>query len=569
MQKTDDLVRMIRQSTGKEKAEKAIRNVKIFHMTDGSMEEGDILIYKNRIIGAGSCCRAIPAQEEFDGKNLYALPGLIDTHVHIESSLLTPMEYEKLLLQHGVTTSVCDPHELSNVVGTAAWDYFIDCAENMLTDLVIRLSSCVPATSMETAGAEISSKDICAYLGKKHVAGLGEMMNVPGVLFCEEEIMKKMASASPIDGHSPLLSGNDLNGYLAAGAKNCHECSLLEEAKEKLRRGMNILIREGSVAKNLDTLMPLISLQNAPFLAFCTDDRNPVEIKENGHLDGMIARCIEKGYDIFTVYRIATLSAANIASLPDRGVIAPGKRADIILVSDLEKCKVEHTFSGGILADEKALAARKKVAVPEKFLHSIKRRKIKEEDLLIRKEEWKGDVIGIVEGDLISKKLSLPLSEKDGLLLPDPQRDIQKLFVFERHGKNGNIGKGFVHGFGMKESAIASSIGHDCHNICAAGTNDRDIAVAVNALLDCGGGMAVAKEGRILGLLPLPVGGLMTEKSYEEVIKDMEKLQESIRETCCKSASPFMRLAFLVLPVIPEIKLTDRGLVDVENFKFY
>lgn len=569
MQNKDDLVQMIRQSTGREKAEKAIRNVKIFHMTDGSMEEGDILIYKGRIIGVGSCCRTIPAQEEFDGKNLYALPGLIDTHVHIESSLLTPMEYEKLLLQHGVTTSVCDPHELSNVAGREAWDYFIDCAENMLMDLVIRLSSCVPATSMETSGAEISSGDILAYLGKKHVAGLGEMMNVPGVLFCEEEIINKLASTPLIDGHSPLLSGNDLNGYLAAGAKTCHECSLPEEAREKLKRGMNILIREGSVAKNLDTLMPLISLQNAPFLAFCTDDRNPLEIQETGHLDEMIARCIAKGYDPFTVYRIATLSAANISSLPDRGIIAPGKRADIILVSDLEKCKVEHTFAGGILADEKAFSARKKVAVPEKFLHSVKGRKIKEEDLLIRKEDWKGDVIGIVEGDLISKKLSLSLPEKDGLLLPDPRRDIQKLFVFERHGKNGNIGKGFVQGFGMKESAIASSIGHDSHNICATGTNERDIALAVNALLDCGGGMVVAKEGKIIGLLPLPVGGLMTEKSFEETIKDMEKLQESIKETCCKVASPFMCLAFLVLPVIPEIKLTDKGLVDVENFKFY
>ena len=564
----EEIRNLIRQASGREKASFAIRNARIFHMTDGTIEEGDILICGKRIAGIGKCCREIPSEEEFDAKGMYALPGFVDAHVHIESSLLSPGEYEKCVLKHGVTTSVCDPHELSNVSGTAAWDYFIKEADTMAMDLVIRLSSCVPATDMETAGAEITAEDIAAYLGKDHVAGLGEMMNVPGVLFENGEVLKKLAVADHIDGHSPLLSGNLLNAYLAAGAENCHECTGKEEAEEKLKRGMNILIREGSAARNLDALLPVITLKNAPFLAFCTDDRNPSDIRKRRHIDGMIARCIEAGLDPFTVYRIATLSSARISGLYDRGLLAPGKRADILLISDLEKCTVEQTFVAGKKVDAALFASRPANPVPSVFLQSIRREKVKEADFRIP-ADWKGDVIEVIPHTIISKKFSYPLPEKNGELSGVPEMDIQKLAVLERHGRNGNIGKGFVRGFGMRSGAIASSVGHDCHNICVTGTNDEDMAVAVNSLMEKGGGFAVAQGGKLVKILPLPIGGLMSERPFEEVADDLEDLMEKVKITGCLPEEPFMLLAFLVLPVIPEIKLTDKGLVDVENFRFY
>ncbi|MBR2365024.1 MAG: adenine deaminase [Lentisphaeria bacterium] len=563
------LKKNIATALGEEKALFAIRNVKIFHMTDGSVEEGDILINGDRIVGAGACCKDLPAEKEFDAEGAYALPGFIDTHVHIESSMLTPGEYEKCVLPHGVTTVVCDPHELSNVAGTAAWDYFISCADHMAMDLIIRLSSCVPATHLETSGAEISSKDILAYAGRKHVCGLGEMMNVPGVLFRDEEILKKLLYCTPVDGHAPLLKGNPLNAYLVSGVENCHESTCLEEAEEKLRRGMNILIREGSTAKNLEALYPLITLKNSPFLAFCTDDRNPADIRKRRHIDGMIAYCIEKGADILAVYRTATMSAARIASLPDRGIIAPGKRADIVLISDLEKCKVEHTFAAGKKADETLFASLDLPPVPETFLHSIRREKICVSDLVIKKEEWRGDVIGIIPGNLITEKIHAVLPEKEGILYGDEEQDIQKLFVLERHGKNGNIGKGFVQGFGMRCGAIATSVGHDSHNICVTGTNDEDIVLAVNLLIEKGGGFTVVREGKILAFYPLEVGGLMSQAPFEETAKALEEILAKVRETSCKIEEPFMALAFLPLPVIPAVKLTDKGLVDVEKFCFY
>lgn len=568
-EKMEKLKKNIACASGAEKPSLAIRNVMIYHMTDGSLEEGDILINEDQIVGAGACCREITAEKEFDAKGFYAVPGFIDTHVHIESSMLTPQEYEKCVLPHGVTTAICDPHELSNIAGTQAWDYFIECADNMNMDLIIRLSSCVPATSLETSGAEISSKDILAYQGKKHVYGLGEMMNVPGVLFRDEEILTKILSSPFVDGHAPLLSGNMLNSYITSSVKNCHESSLLAEAEEKLKRGMNILIREGSTAKNLDTLLPLITLKNSPFLAFCTDDRNPADIRERGHIDGMIAHCIEKGADMFTVYRLATYSAANIAALPDRGLIAPGRRADIVLLSSLEKCKVEHTFAGGKLVDSSLFAASNFPPVPETFLHSIRREKITMEDLLIRKDQWKGEVIGLVPDSLITRKIPALLPEKDGFLCGDDAQDIRKLFVLERHGKNGNIGKGFVQGFGMKEGAIASSVGHDSHNICVTGTNDADIMLAANFLIEKGGGFVVVKAGEVLAHLSLPLGGLMSLDPFEVVAGKLEEVLSKAGETSCKIKEPFMALAFLPLPVIPEIKLTDKGLVDVEKFCFY
>ena len=566
---TAKLKKLVAQAMGVEKADLAIRNVKIFHVTDGSVEEGDILVCGNVIASLGTCCRGLAAKTEFDGKGLYALPGFIDAHSHIESSMLCPGEYEKWVLAHGITTGVCDPHELANVFGTAAWDYFIDCADHMVMDLVVRLSSCVPATALETSGAEISSGEIFSYLRKKHVSGLGEMMNVPGVLLRDEEVINKLSFGAYVDGHAPLVSGNYLNAYIAAGVKNCHESSLLEEALEKMRRGMGVLVREGSTARNLDTLFPLITLKNSPFLAFSTDDRNPVDVRERGHMDGMIAHCIEKGADPLAVYRMATWSAATILELPDRGILSPGKRADIVLLSSLEKCRVEHTFAGGKHVEKALFDSRRIPPVPPSFLKSVKRPMVTLEDLAVRSSDWRGDVIGLIPGNLITKKIPCALPEKDGFLYGDPEKDIQKLFVLERHGKNGNIGKGFVQGFGMRSGAIASSVGHDSHNLCVTGTNDEDIAMAANLLIREGGGFSVVKEGKVLAFHPLPLGGLMSIAPLEEVLSSFENVLEKAKETSCALEDPFMALAFLPLPVIPAIKLTDKGLVDVENFRFY
>ena len=508
MPTADFIAKCIRQARGLEVADFVLKNARIFNLTDGSFTQGDIAICGDRIVGLG---KNYEGRAVFDCSGLTAVPGFMDAHVHVESSLITPYEFERCVLPHGTVTAVCDPHEISNVCGPAAIDYFLECAANMRMDLLVALSSCVPATDMETAGAAITSEDLRRLAGKPHVAGLAELMNVPGVLNLDASVLAKIEQFyGKIDGHAPLLGGKDLNAYLAAGVCNDHECSQLEEAREKLRKGMIVFIREGSVARNLDELMPLVTIENAPFLAFCTDDSNPKDIAENGHIDGIVARCLEAGCNPLAVYRAACLSPAQQRNLKHKGLVAPGYFADIVLLSDFDKCQVASVICKGHMVNEELFASRKPEPSTELFRNSIKCNKVTADDFRIVSEKTEMPIIGIKELSLLTDylKMDMPAGEKNA----DVPRDIAKIAVLERHGKNGNKALGFVHGFKMQKGAIASTVGHDSHNICVVGMNDQDMACAVNALIDAQGGFAVAIDGQIVGLQPLPLGGLMSDQ---------------------------------------------------------
>ncbi len=534
------------------KADLVIKNANIFHLTTGKFELADIAIVDGLIAGIG---HGYPADAEFDAQGRTAVPGFIDAHVHIESSMVTPRQFEQCVLPHGVTTVACDPHELANVVGEAAFEYFFSAAEGMDLDMQVRLSSCVPATPLETAGAAITADVLKNWHQRYPSAWLAEFMNVPGVLFEDPEVMAKLRLFDYIDGHCPLLSGDGLNAYVFTGIRNCHETSTVQEAEEKISRGMHIFIREGTAARNLDELMPIITLQNAPYIAFCTDDRNPLDIAEKGHLDSIIAHVIAAGVDPLVAYRVASMSASDVLGLHDRGLIAPGKRADIVLLDDLKTCKVAATFTKGKLFSPNEIPI---LDAPDPFLHTVRCREVTADDFIVPKRGADTPVIGVHDGSIITDYLRMD---------PDKEEDVLPMAVLERHGKNGNIGHAFVHGFGMKRGALASSVGHDSHNLCVVGTNMTDMAVAVNALRQSQGGLCVAIDGNVAGLLPLPVAGLMSNLPHGVVEKQIRAVRAAAKLTGTSLHEPFMMLAFLPLPVIPFLKLTDRGLVDVQKFQ--
>jgi adenine deaminase len=534
------------------KADLVIKNANIFHLTTGKFELADIAIVDGLIAGVG---HGYPADAEWDAQGRTAVPGFIDAHVHIESSMVTPRQFEQCVLPHGVTTVACDPHELANVVGEAAFEYFFSAAEGMDLDMLVRLSSCVPATPLETAGAAITADVLKNWHQRYPSAWLAEFMNVPGVLFEDPEVMAKLRLFDYIDGHCPLLSGDGLNAYVFTGIRNCHETSTVQEAEEKISRGMHIFIREGTAARNLDELMPIITLQNAPYIAFCTDDRNPLDIAEKGHLDSIIAHVIAAGVDPLVAYRVASMSASDVLGLHDRGLIAPGKRADIVLLDDLKTCKVAATFTKGKLFSPNEIPI---LDAPDPFLHTVRCREVTADDFVVPKRGADTPVIGVHDGSIITDYLRMD---------PDKEEDVLPMAVLERHGKNGNIGHAFVHGFGMKRGALASSVGHDSHNLCVVGTNMTDMAVAVNALRQSQGGLCVAIDGNVAGLLPLPVAGLMSNLPHGVVEKQIRAVRAAAKLTGTSLHEPFMMLAFLPLPVIPFLKLTDRGLVDVQKFQ--
>lgn len=559
------LKKIIAQAHGVGRADRVIKNVAVFNLISGETVKGDIAICGDRIIGVGE---SYEGECEIDGTGLTAVPGFIDAHVHVESTMVTPFEFERCVMPHGVTTAVCDPHELANTTGVAAIDFFLESARRMWMDLFVQISSCVPATDLETSGAEISAKDIERYIAEPYSLGLAELMNVPGVLGRSADVLEKIVPFyGRIDGHAPLLSGRELNAYLAAGVRNCHECSYLSEAREKLAKGMQVFIRDGSVARNLAELMPLIDLKSSPFLCFCSDDRNPLDISESGHLDKMIARAIAGGADPLAVYRIACHSPAVHFGLRDRGLLAPGYKADIVLLADLERCEVAKVFKSGREVNAELFNSRPEPPPVAPFMNSIRCRRVASSDFTILSSGELTPVIGIKEFSLITDhlELSLPLSGREKK--SNPEHDIAKVAVLERYGRNGNIGRGFVKGFGIRVGAIASSVGHDSHNLCVVGVSDEDMAVAVNALIESGGGFSVACDGRLIDMLPLPVGGIMSEMCFEELTLSLRRIHDAVKLTGCKLESPFLQLAFLPLPVIPFLRITDRGIVDVAEFR--
>ncbi|WP_150526129.1 adenine deaminase [Roseibium sediminis] len=550
--------------TGSEPSDLVLKNTRLFSVVDGSITETDIAIVGDRIVGTHG---SYSGKTEFDAGGRVVVPGFIDTHLHVESSLVTPFEFDRCVLPHGVTTAICDPHEIANVLGGEGIRYFLDSSLETVMDLRVNLSSCVPATAFETAGACLEIEDLLPYRDHPKVIGLAEFMNFPGVLARDPKVLAKLAAFQDghIDGHAPLLSGKDLNGYLASGIRTDHEATSAAEALEKLAKGMTILIREGSVSKDLDALSSILTPDVSAFVALCTDDRNPLDIAEEGHLDSMIRRLISRGARPLDAYRAASWSAANAFGLRDRGVIAPGRRADIVVLDDVRDCRVASVISGGRIVSE-ALFAKRRIVDPV-GLDSVKIARVEPEDFEIPASNRETRVIGVVPGRILTEDLTRTLPSVDGKMRADTDQDVLKVAVVERHKGTGNVGKGFVSGFGMTSGAIASSVGHDSHNICVVGVSDVAMAHAVNRVIAMKGGFAVADDNGVRAQLALPVAGLMSLEPFESVRHSLEDLRAAAKALGCTLPEPFLQVAFLPLPVIPHLKITDFGMFDVNKFQ--
>ncbi|QCO56141.1 adenine deaminase [Pseudorhodobacter turbinis] len=561
---TAPLSARIAQGQGQAPADVVLRGGRVFDLITGDLVETDVAICGDTIVGV---------YDDYDGAQVIdvsgqiLVPGFIDTHLHIESSLVTPFEFDRLVTPLGVTTAICDPHEIANVCGLTGIQYFLEASALTLMDIRVQLSSCVPSTHMETAGAVLEAGDLLPLKDHPRSLGLAEFMNFPGVLMQNPSAMAKLEgfAGRHIDGHCPLLRGKGLNGYIAAGIRTEHEATTAEEALEKLRKGMRVLIREGSVSKDLHALAPLITERHSPYIAFCTDDRNPLDIAEQGHLDYMIRTAIALGAPPLAVYRAASLSAAEAFGLKDRGLIAPGKRADIVVIDSLESCRASMVFAGGVQANKANFAARRTIAPVAR--NSVKAPKITATDFRTGGNRTQTPVIGIIPGKIITEHLTFNVPPRDGDKAPDIARDLVKIAVIERHGKNGNRATGFVQGFGLKRGAIASTVCHDHHNIAVVGADYDDMALAVTRLGEIEGGFVVVEGGRVLAELALPVAGLMSLEPFETVRHALEDLRAAARSLGVVLEEPFLQLAFLCLPVIPHLKITDHGMVDVDKFE--
>jgi adenine deaminase len=560
---TSHIARRIDQALGRDAADLVIKNTRFLNVVTGEIASGDIAMCGDRIVGTYDEYRG---RVEIDGRDFVCVPGFIDTHLHVESTLVTPAEFDRCALPRGTTTAICDPHEITNVMGAPGLQYFLDAAANTAIDLRVQLPSCVPATELETSGARLTADDLLPFRHHPKVIGLAEFMNFPGLFAKEPEVLDKLAAfeGGHIDGHAPFLTGMALNAYLACGIRNCHETTTVAEAWEKLRKGVHLLIRDGTVCKDVATLAEVISPATSSFCSFCTDDRNPLDILEEGHLDHLIRTAIAKGAPVAEVYRAATWSAARGFGLADRGLIAPGQRADIVLLDDLADCRVRDVIAGGRVVGAEIFAGR--TFADPVGLDSMRLDPITPADLRAPGSGPSTPVIGVTAGTVTTQFLNYALPWHGGFRLADPDRDVLKVCVIARHGKNRNIGRGFVTGFGLRNVALASSIGHDSHNVCVVGDSDDDMALAVNRLIGMGGGFAAVRGGRILGELRLPVAGLMSLAPFEEVARSLATLKQLVRDLGCPLPEPFLQLAFLPLPVIPHLRITDRGLVDVDRF---
>jgi adenine deaminase len=551
----------------KEKADLLLKNVKLVNVYTDNIEEKNIAVKDGFIKGFGD----YEAKEEIDCHGFFAAPGLVDSHVHIESSMVSPPEFAKAVLKSGTTTVVADPHEIANVLGTNGIDYMISASENLPVDIFFMIPSCVPSTDMETSGAVIEAQDIRPYFENPRVAGLGEVMNYPGVIAKDPKVIAKinacLESRKVVDGHAPFVTGKYLCDYVGAGVSSDHECVSHEEALEKIALGMRIMVREGTCARNLNDLFPAINEKTSERMMWCTDDRHPHDLSA-GHISEIIRSAVALGLDPSIAIRMGTLSACEYFGFKDRGAVAPGKIADILLFKDLADFRPSVIYKSG-----KKVFENGKYSNHVKFETSAKSLSVmnvlpEDLDFSIPCEKGKKiNIIGVIEDQVLTKRFCDFPKTENGFAVSDIDRDILKLCVVERYSGRAKTGKGFVKGFGIKKGAFASSVGHDSHNIIVCGTNDKDMETAVKKIIEMKGGFAVSDNEKIIASLALPIAGLMSEKTLDEVKCELDKVLEAVSKIGAYQKDPFISLGFLSLPVIPELKLTDFGLVDVEKFE--
>ena len=559
---------LIAVARGDAPADLILSNARIVNTFTGEIEEASVALSQGHIAGVGDYT---DARRTIDLEGRYLAPGLIDGHVHIESSYLYVDQYARAVVPRGTLAAVTDLHEITNVCGLPGMRYIMECARRVPLDLFFMAPSCIPATDLETSGATLGPKDIQRALRWQGVLGLGEMMNFPGVINAEDAVVQKLQAAGKgvIDGHAPGLQGKALNAYLTARIGSDHETTRYEEGLEKLRRGMHLMIREGSSEKNLEELLPLVNDGNYHRCMLVVDDRNALDILKDGDMDAVVRKAINLGLDPIRAIQMASLNTARYFGMKGLGGIAPGYHANLLVLSDLKDFIVEQVIYRGRLVAEKGLPLFKTSLKPnEEMTRTVNIKPFTVGNLALK--SGTGDtypVIEIVPGQIITRWLQeLPL-RRNGTILPDPERDLLKLVVVERHKATGNIGVGLVKGFGLKKGALATSVAHDSHNVVVVGTSDEDIYAAVKEIEGNQGGLAVTAEGRVLGSLALPIAGLLSEKPLELVATQIEELERLARELGCAAPSPFSILSFVALPVVPELKLTDMGLVDVVKGK--
>ena len=569
--------RLIAAARGEEPADLVFTNARVVNVFSGEVEDADVALAEGHIAGVGDYA-GVQAAQVVDLHRAFLAPAYIDPHIHLESTMLLPAEFARAVLPHGTTAVVSDPHEIANVLGLDGIRLLLALSEHLPLDFFFTLSSCVPATHLETSGASLSAGDLAQLIAHPRIVALAELMNFPGVLFRAPEVLAKLelahAHGKPVDGHAPLLSGRDLNAYLCGGIGSDHECTHFAEAREKLARGMWVFIREGSTEKNLRELLPLVTPVSASRCCFATDDRHPEELLAEGHLNYTVHLAVQAGLDAVTALRLATLNPAQYFNLRWRGAIAPGYVADLQVLSGLDDGLLRPLAvykQGQLVAESGEVAVDlPEPALEERFIHTVKLDKpLTAGDFAIPARSKRVRVIGVIPGQILTAARTATLTEKDGALLPDSAQDVLKLAVVERYTGAGGRSLAFVQGFGLKRGALASSVAHDSHNLIAVGADDADLACALNHLAERQGGFVAVKDGAVLAEVPLPVAGLMSLCGAREVSLAVRRLNAAVRdELGCALASPFMALSFLALPVIPALKLTDQGLVEVGKFDF-
>ena len=566
------LKRLIDVAAGREPADLVLKNANVIDVYQAEMISGDLAIVDGKIAGING---EYQGKETIDLKGKIVAPGFIDPHIHVESSYVTPEEFGRLLVPHGTTTVLADPHEIVNVLGLSGLDYMIEAAKETALDIRYMMPSCVPATNMENAGAVIEAADMISSFEKKQVDGLAEFMNFPGVIHAQDEVLDKLLAAKErglrIDGHSPMVFNEELNAYAAAGIANDHECSTVEELKDRIARGMYVFLREGSVTQNLRTLLNGVTDNNYQRCVLSADDLQAKTILEKGHLDNSIRICIEEGVSPLRAIQMATINAAQCCQLTDRGAIAPGLRADLVIFSDLAQPEIEATYIEGKLVAEKGtyLPTVKRIST-EKVQSSVHIDKFRKEQLKLNLTSDKARAIEVIPQEALTNEAIVSVKRDDqGQFVFDPKQDVTKIAVIERHHNTGNAFVGLLKGYGVKKGAIGLSIAHDSHNLIVTGTNDEDMAAAVKTLKEQEGGVVLIESGKIIGNMALPVAGLMSDLTGEKVAQQEAKINRLAHEVLgvSNNVDPIMTLGFMSLAVIPNLKITDIGLVDVTKFE--